>query len=194
MLLLLAVAGLVAGCAPALADVQQEQYRSVRGFADHLFSNGVLSKKDRLLVVRLSYPLFLAGDAARSPDPGRELFFEDAFVSGLLQNGAVVLEKLDINPAPKDGADRGARSERDLLLLVSEGQPVAVGKVRDALTSFGLTKVVLYRWVYHAQNLMPGVQGPRNPAVQNRAFVRVLDATSGYVIWSGLISSPAFDG
>lgn len=193
MLLLLAAASLAAGCAPTLADVQHEQYRSVRVFADHLFSNGVLTKKDRLLVVRLSYPLLLAGDAARSPDPGRERFFEDAFVSGLLQNGAVVLEKLDVNPPPKDGADRGARSERDLLLLVSEGQPVAVGKVRDALTSFGLTKVVIYRWVYHAQNLTPGVQGARSPAVQNRAFVRVLDATSGYVIWSGLISSPALD-
>lgn len=190
----LGLAGLLAGCAPTLADIQFEQYRSVRVFADHLFTNGILTKKDRLLVVRLGYPLYLSGDAARNIDPGRDLFFEDSFVSGLLQNGAVVLEKMDVNPPPAQReADNAARSDRDLLLLVNEGQPVAVGKVRDALTGFGLTKVVVYRWVYHAQNLTPGAQGVRNPPVLNRAFVRVLDATSGYLIWSGFLSSPAFE-
>lgn len=226
-ILLLAALLLGSGCTPQLRDIQIDQYRSVRYLADHLFNTNILTRKDRLLVIRLGGPVLL--EASELP-AGSDLFFDDAFVTGLVSNGAIVLQKMDINPpqgpairqtldvqldakvAPKlpirpmfqaaTGSfteigtlvkDESAKTREDLLDIKIDGDHFITRKVKDSLISFGITKLLIYRWVYHSG----GGNSPysdRYMPMQNRAFVRIVDVATGYIVWSDLLLGPRNEG
>jgi ribosomal protein S24E len=202
---------LLTACAPQLRDLQVEHYRSIKAFAGQLVEGGVITPQDRLLVIRTDYRTVMDGDADThvKTDPTRDQFFEDALVSGLTSHGAGVLQNLVVNPflarreleetvtkvaggTPNLAmvAEWAAKARANDLEVGTPGGHVAVRKVRDALTAFGVTKILIYRWVYHSENGTPGGSGSTKPPVGNRVFVRIVDATSGYVTWSDLLSSP----
>lgn len=199
----------LAGCSDTIREHQMPEFHSIEHLTDLLFKMNVLTNKDRLLVVRLPYPQSPSDPDA--PSKAAQDFFEDSFVAGLLKDGAVVLQDLAITNSPITGALDGAiahlstapgasaSAELTALLEASRtlapselyvdvgGRTVAIGRTGNVLTDDGITKVVLYRWVYHSA---PSDDGDETGYTGNRVFVRIIDAATGYVIWSDLLVSP----
>ena len=205
--------GLAAGCSDTVRDSQTSQFRSIESLTDQLFKMKILTKSDRLLVVRMPFPVRVALGRRSASGQAEQLFFDDALVAGLLKNGAVVLQDMDVGESPEQVAvDQavarlmplpGRQATNDLLpqllsvagklpqagkLLEIGGRCIPLGKIGSTLTDLGITKVLLYRWVYHSRQA--NIEPEGNSSFDgNRVFVRVVDASTGYIIWSDLLVS-----
>ncbi len=195
--------GLVSSCSDTVRDAQMSQFRSIEGLADQLFKMKILTKSDRLLVVRMPFPARVTMGRRSASGQAERLFFDDAFVAGLLKNGAVVLQNMAAVDSPEQAAvdealarigtmpgllSAAGKLPQDGKLLEVGGRCVSLGKIGSSLTDLGITKVLLYRWVYH-RTLAETEPDGDSTFDGDRVFVRVVDPSTGYIIWSDLLVS-----